>query len=80
MGSAQARPLVGIVSVRTAACECGRTVIRQTVEYQDAFADFAEIYLEDSWVLDVAATEHGVSFRLDGPDARPPPVSPARTR
>jgi hypothetical protein len=35
------------------------------VEYQDAFADLAEIYLEDSWVLDVAATEHGVAFRLD---------------
>ena len=35
------------------------------VDYPDAFADLAEIYLEDSWVLDVAATEHGVSFRLD---------------
>ena len=36
-----------------------------TVEYQDASADFAEIYLEDSWVLDVAVTEQGVAFRLD---------------
>lgn len=35
------------------------------MEYQDAFADLAEIYLEDSWVLDVASTEHGVEFRLD---------------
>jgi hypothetical protein len=35
------------------------------VDYPDAFADLAEIYLEDSWVLDVAASEHAVSFRLD---------------
>jgi len=37
----------------------------RTVEYQDVFADLADIYLEDSWVLDVSATEHGVAFRLD---------------
>lgn len=49
----------------TAACECVRTAILLTVEYPDAFTDLAEIYLEDSWVLDVTATEHGVSFRLD---------------
>lgn len=35
------------------------------VDYPDAFADLAEIYLEDSWVLDVVATERGVAFRLD---------------
>lgn len=35
------------------------------VDYPDAFADLAEIYLEDSWVLDVAAVERGVCFRLD---------------
>lgn len=35
------------------------------MDYPDAFADLAEIYLEDSWVLAVAATEYGVSFRLD---------------
>jgi len=35
------------------------------VEYQDAFADLADIYLEDSWVLDVSDVEHGVAFRLD---------------
>lgn len=35
------------------------------MEYQDAFADLAEIYLEDSWVLSVTPTEHGVVFRLD---------------
>jgi hypothetical protein len=48
-----------------AACECVRTVILLTVEYQDAFADLADIYLEDSWVLDVSDTELGVAFRLD---------------
>lgn len=35
------------------------------MEYQDAFADLAAIYLEDSWVLDVTPIEHGVVFRLD---------------
>jgi hypothetical protein len=50
------------------------------VEYQDAFADLAEVYLEDSWVLDVAPTENGVAFRLDAvltPDhARYQPSAP----
>ncbi|WP_133176489.1 hypothetical protein [Nocardioides currus] len=35
------------------------------MKYQGAFADLAEIYLKDSWVLEVDATEHGVAFRLD---------------
>jgi hypothetical protein len=35
------------------------------VGYQDAFAALAEIYLEDSWVFDLAPTEQGVIFRLD---------------
>jgi hypothetical protein len=35
------------------------------VEYQDAFADLADVYLEDSWVLDIVPTEGGVTFRLD---------------
>lgn len=35
------------------------------MEYQDAFADLADIYLEDSWVLDIAPTERGVTFQLD---------------
>lgn len=48
------------------------------MEYPDAFAGLAEIYLEDSWVLDVTATEHVVVFRLDAvltpshPRHRPP--------
>jgi hypothetical protein len=40
-------------------------VILRAVEYQEAFTDLAEVYLEDSWVLDVASSEHGVTFRLD---------------
>lgn len=52
-------------TARIAADECVRTAILLTVEYQDAFAHLAEIYLEDSWVLDIAAAEHGVVFRLD---------------
>ncbi len=35
------------------------------MEYQDAFATLAEVYLEDSWVLNVAPTEQGVTFQLD---------------
>lgn len=35
------------------------------MEYHEAFADLAEIYLEDSWVLNVAPTERGATFRLD---------------
>ena len=35
------------------------------VEYHQAFPDLAGVYLEDSWVLNVAPTEHGVSFRLE---------------
>lgn len=61
------------------ACEYLRHVILLTVEYQDAFADFAEIYLEDSWVLDVTPTERGAVFRLDAvltPD--PLPLSATR--
>ena len=44
-----------------------RSVGRHTphVEYQDAFTDLAEVYLEDSWVLDVAPTERGVTSWLD---------------
>jgi hypothetical protein len=54
------------------------TAILLTVEYQDAFADLAEIYLEDSWVLDVAATEHGVvSAESDCHARRCSPLRPA---
>lgn len=59
-----ARSSAGVAPLN-AADECIRTAILLTVEYQDAFADLAEIYLEDSWVLDVAVTEHGAVFRLD---------------
>jgi hypothetical protein len=48
------------------------------VAYHDAFADLAGIYLEDSWALDVAPTQHEVAFQLDAvltpehPEYRPP--------
>lgn len=35
------------------------------MEYQDAFEDLADIYLEDSWVLEVSPTEQVATFRLD---------------
>ncbi len=41
-----------------------RAVILLAVEYQDAFTDLAGIHLKDSWVLDIAPTAHGVTFRL----------------
>ena len=48
------------------------------VEYHQAFGDLAGIYLEDSWVLDIASSDRDVSFRLEAvltpqhPRYRPP--------
>ncbi|WIM94539.1 hypothetical protein ACTOB_006568 [Actinoplanes oblitus] len=35
------------------------------MEYQEAFPDLADVYLEDSWVLGIASTERDVAFQLD---------------
>jgi hypothetical protein len=35
------------------------------MEYFEAFSDLAGVYLEDSWVLEVAASDHGLSLRLE---------------
>jgi hypothetical protein len=35
------------------------------MQYHETFSDLAGIYLEDSWVLEVASSEHGLSFRID---------------
>ena len=35
------------------------------MHYWEAFSDLAGVYLEDSWVLEVAATAHSLSLRLE---------------
>ena len=35
------------------------------MSYSDVFPDLAEVYLEDSWVLAVAADSSGATFRID---------------
>lgn len=35
------------------------------MDYQDAFDSLAEVYLEDSWVLELAPRERGLAFRLE---------------
>ncbi len=35
------------------------------MEYHEAFPELAGIYLEDSWVLEVAPSTTGMSFRLE---------------
>jgi hypothetical protein len=35
------------------------------MRYYEAFSDLAGVYLEDSWVLEVAPSDHGLSFRLE---------------
>lgn len=39
--------------------------ILRSVEYYEAFSDLAGVYLEDSWVLEVAPTSVGLSLRLE---------------
>jgi hypothetical protein len=41
------------------------TDILLCVDYYEAFPDLAGVYLEDSWVLEVAPTAEGVSLRLE---------------
>jgi hypothetical protein len=35
------------------------------MRYHEAFSDLAGVYLEASWVLEVAPSDHGLSFRLE---------------
>lgn len=35
------------------------------VHYYETFSDLAGVSLEDSWVLEVAPSDHGLSFRLE---------------
>jgi hypothetical protein len=35
------------------------------VQYHEAFSDLAGVYLEDSWVLELAQTDHELAFRID---------------
>lgn len=35
------------------------------MEYQEAFPNLAGVYLEDSWVREIAPSSTGVSFRLE---------------
>ena len=35
------------------------------MQYFEAFSDLAGVYLEDSWVLEVAPSDHGLSLRLE---------------
>lgn len=44
-----------------------RSIYRHTspVQYYEAFADLAGVYLEDSWVLEVAPSGHGLSLRVE---------------
>ena len=39
--------------------------ILPAVHYYEAFSDLAGVYLEDSWVLELAPSDHGLSFRLE---------------
>lgn len=55
------------------------TGILGVVDYDQAFPELVGIYLEDSWVLEVAPTGDGVSLRVEAvvtpehPRYRPPP-------
>lgn len=33
--------------------------------YDEAFSDLRDVYLEDSWVLDIAAANHSLRFELE---------------
>lgn len=35
------------------------------MQYDEAFSDLASVYLEDSWVLDLAPSDSGLTFRLE---------------
>lgn len=35
------------------------------VDYPDAFDALAHVYLEDSWVIDLAPSDQGIAFRLE---------------
>jgi hypothetical protein len=37
----------------------------EAMEYYEAFSDLAGVYLEDSWVLELAPSEDGLVLRLD---------------
>jgi hypothetical protein len=39
--------------------------ILKAVEYHEQFQDLAGVFLEDSWVLEVKPSAHGVSLRLE---------------
>lgn len=35
------------------------------MHYHEAFSDLASVYLEDSWVLELAPHDDGLALRLD---------------
>ena len=35
------------------------------MHYQEAFSDLAGVYLEDSWVLEVAPSDDGLALRVE---------------
>lgn len=35
------------------------------MQYHEAFSDLADVYLEDSWVLELAPSDDGLALRID---------------
>lgn len=41
------------------------TAYSDAMQYYEAFSDLAGVYLEDSWVLELAPHDHGLALRLE---------------